>query len=67
VATPQYAVFAQFASYALLWLVVGDWVYALALWLGVRIFALWVNMIQNYWSHERRFGSRRYPKTRTMP
>jgi len=25
-----------------------------------RIFALWVNMIQNYWTHTRNFGYRRY-------
>ena len=61
VSAPAYAVFAQFASYALVWFLVGDWQYALALWLGVRVIALWVNMIQNYWSHDRRFGSRRYP------
>ena len=35
-------------------------VFALALWLGVRLVALWVNMIQNFWSHDRRFGSRIY-------
>ena len=28
--------------------------------LGTRLFALWVNMIQNYWTHDRRFGYRRY-------
>jgi len=61
VSTPFYAVYSQFTSYALLWLLVRDWQYAFALWLGVRVFALWVNMIQNYWSHERRFGSRIYP------
>jgi len=27
---------------------------------GMRIFALWVNMIQNYWTHTREFGYRRY-------
>lgn len=61
VSSPLYAVFSQFASYALVLLLVRDWQYALALWLGVRVIALWVNMIQNYWSHDRRFGSRRYP------
>jgi fatty-acid desaturase len=30
------------------------------LWISVRIFALWINMIQNYWTHDRRFGTRRY-------
>jgi len=60
VSTPAFAVFAQFSSYALLWLVVGDWAYALALWLGARLVGLWVNMIQNFWTHDRRFGTRRY-------
>jgi fatty-acid desaturase len=30
------------------------------IWIGTRVFALWVNMIQNYWTHDRRFGYRRY-------
>jgi stearoyl-CoA desaturase (delta-9 desaturase) len=47
-------------SYAFIWLVVNDWSYALMLWTGVRVFALWVNMVQNYWTHDRRFGERRY-------
>jgi len=29
----------------------------------VRVFALWVNMVQNYWTHDRRFGTRRYDDT----
>ena len=33
---------------------------SLLLWLGVRVTALYANMIQNYWTHDRRFGSRRY-------
>jgi stearoyl-CoA desaturase (delta-9 desaturase) len=61
ISTPLYAVFSQFASFALIWFLVSDWHYALSLWLGVRLIALWVNMIQNYWSHDRRFGSRLYP------
>jgi stearoyl-CoA desaturase (delta-9 desaturase) len=61
VSTPYYAIFSQFSSYALILLVVRDWQYALVLWLGVRFIALWVNLIQNYWSHDRRFGSRIYP------
>jgi len=55
-----FAVFSQFSSYGLLWLVVGDWLYAAFLWSSVRVFALWINMIQNYWTHDRRFGTRRY-------
>ena len=60
VSNPYYAVFSQFSSFALLWLVVRDLRYALVLWWGMRFFALWVNMIQNYWTHDRRFGTRRY-------
>ena len=60
VSTPYYAVFAQFTSFGLLWMITRNWKYTLALWLGVRVFALWINMVQNYWTHERRFGSRRY-------
>ena len=61
ISTPFYAVFSQFTSFAIVWFIVRDWKYALSLWLGVRFIALWVNMIQNYWSHDRRFGSRIYP------
>lgn len=60
VANSYYAVFSQVSSYGILWLILRDWRYALTLWLGVRLFALWVNMIQNYWTHDRNFGSRRY-------
>jgi fatty-acid desaturase len=61
VSNPYFAVFAQFGSYGLLWFIVGDWKYALILWWGVRVSALWINMVQNYWTHDRRFGTRRYP------
>jgi fatty-acid desaturase len=60
VANPYFAAFSQISSFALLWLVVHDWLYALALWCSVRLFELWVNMVQNYWTHDRRFGTRRY-------
>lgn len=60
VSNPYFAFFSHFSSYGLLWLAVGDWIYTLSLWLGARFFALWVNMIQNYWTHDRRFGTRRY-------
>jgi fatty-acid desaturase len=60
VASPAFALFAQFASYVFVWALVRDWRYAFALWAGIRVFALWVNMIQNYWTHDRRFGTRRY-------
>jgi len=50
------------ASLQLLFLMelVGDLKFALVMWVGIRIFALWVNMIQNYWTHTRNFGYRRY-------
>jgi fatty-acid desaturase len=60
VSNNYFAVFAQLSSYGLLWLIVRDWAYALFLWCSVRVFALWINMIQNYWTHDRRFGTRRY-------
>jgi len=34
------------------------------MWAGLRVFALWVNMIQNYWTHTRRYGYRRYDDER---
>ena len=58
--SPLFAAVAQVTSYALLWLFVSDRAYALALWLGVRLIGLWTNMVQNYWTHDRRFGVRRY-------
>ena len=60
VSNPYFAVFSQASSYGLLWLAVGDWKYALFLWSSVRVFALYINMIQNYWTHDRRWGTRRY-------
>jgi fatty-acid desaturase len=50
----------QFTSFGILWFAVRDWKYALMLWWGVRVFALWINMIQNYWTHDERFGKRQY-------
>jgi len=60
VANPYYAVLSQFTSYGLVWFAFRDWIYALVLWTGVRLTALWVTMVQNYWTHDRRFGTRRY-------
>ena len=51
---------AQTASFLLLWWLVGDALFAAILWVGTRVFAMWVNMIQNYWTHERVNGYRRY-------
>jgi fatty-acid desaturase len=60
VASPLFAIFAQAFSFYLLWKLVGDLKFTLVMWVGMRIFALWVNMIQNYWTHTREFGCRRY-------
>jgi fatty-acid desaturase len=60
VSNPAYAVLAQCVSFGLVWLLVRDVKCAVVMWLGFRVFALWVNMIQNYWTHDRRFGYRRY-------
>ena len=60
VANPVFAVTAQALSFLLLWWLLGDLRFAALLWIATRIFALWVNMVQNYWTHDRRFGYRRY-------
>ena len=60
ISNPYFAVFSQFSSYGLLWFAFRDFVYALVLWCGIRFTALWVTMVQNYWTHDRRFGTRRY-------
>jgi fatty-acid desaturase len=60
VANPVFAILVQSVSFYLLWKLVGDLKFALVMWVGMRIFALWVNMIQNYWTHTREFGYRRY-------
>jgi stearoyl-CoA desaturase (delta-9 desaturase) len=60
VSNTYFEIFAQLSSFGIIWLLVRDWKYALVLWAGVRVYALYVNMIQNYWTHDRRFGSRRY-------
>jgi fatty-acid desaturase len=64
VAHPAFAVLAQAGNICLLWLLVRDLRFAAVMWVGLRVFALWVNMIQNYWTHDRRFGSRRYDDAR---
>jgi fatty-acid desaturase len=60
VSHPLFMLISPILSCGLLWWFVGDWKFAVGVWLGVRIFALWVNMVQNYWTHDRRFGTRRY-------
>jgi stearoyl-CoA desaturase (delta-9 desaturase) len=61
VSHPVFAVVAQAGNFCLLWLLVDDVRFAAAIWVGFRIFALWINMVQNYWTHDRRWGYRRYP------
>jgi len=60
VAGNSFALFSQVFSLGVLWLLVRDLKLALVMWVGLRIFALWVNMIQNYWTHTREYGYRRY-------
>lgn len=64
VSHPVFCVAAQVFNFGLLWLLVGSPAFAAAMWVGMRAFALWVNMIQNYWTHDRRFGYRRYDDER---
>jgi len=59
-ANPLYFVIAQTGSFLLLWWLVKSLAFAAALWVGTRVFAMWVNMVQNYWTHDRRWGYRRY-------
>jgi stearoyl-CoA desaturase (delta-9 desaturase) len=64
VANPLFAVVSQVFNFWLLWLLVRDLRFAAVIWVVFRIFALWINMIQNYWTHDRRFGYRRYDDER---
>jgi fatty-acid desaturase len=60
VGSPGYAIIAQTAAFCLLWKLVGSLAFTLVMWIGMRIFAWWVNMVQNYWTHSRQYGTRRY-------
>jgi stearoyl-CoA desaturase (delta-9 desaturase) len=64
VSNPVYAVVSQVFNFWLLWVLFGDWRFAAAMWGGFRVFAIWINMIQNYWTHDRRYGYRRYDDAR---
>lgn len=59
-----FCVISQATSFAVVLLVSRSWLYSVVLWVSVRVFALWINMIQNYWTHDRRFGTRRYDDDR---
>ena len=56
----MFFVVTQAGNFVLLWWLVGSLPFAALLWVGTRLFAVWVNMVQNYWTHERRWGYRRY-------
>ena len=60
ISNPYFAVVSQVFNFWLLWFLVGDFKFAAVMWAGIRIFAIWVNMIQNYWTHTRIYGYRRY-------
>ncbi len=60
VSNNTFAALSPIFSLSILWLLVRDWKFALVMFLGLRIFAVWVNMIQNYWTHTRSYGYRRY-------
>lgn len=64
VSNPAFAVASQAFNFWLLWLLVDDLRFAAAIWVVFRVFALWINMVQNYWTHDRRFGYRRYDDER---
>jgi fatty-acid desaturase len=64
VSSNYFAIFSQLFSFSLLWLIARDLKFTLVMWVGMRIFALWVNMIQNYWTHTRVYGYRRYDDER---
>jgi stearoyl-CoA desaturase (delta-9 desaturase) len=55
-----YALFSQLTSFLFAWWLVGDWRLALVLWVGIRAIASYVHWIQNFWAHDRRFGTRRH-------
>ena len=60
VSSSAFGVLSTVTTYAILYLLVRDWLYALALWISVRLFLMWGFLVINYWSHDRRFGARRY-------
>jgi fatty-acid desaturase len=64
VANPVFTIVAQTATFCLMWWLVRSLKFTLVMWLGTRVFGWWVNMIQNYWTHTRKFGYRRYDDDR---
>ena len=64
VSNPVFAVASQVFNLWLLSVLVHDLRFALVIWVLFRVFALWINMVQNYWTHDRRFGYRRHDDER---
>jgi sn-1 stearoyl-lipid 9-desaturase len=64
ISNPVFPVVSQVFNFSLLWLLVGDLRFAAVVWVVFRVFAIWINMVQNYWTHDRRFGYRRYADER---
>jgi stearoyl-CoA desaturase (delta-9 desaturase) len=64
VSHPVFAVAASVFNIWLLSVLVHDLRFALAMWITFRVFTLWINMIQNYWTHDRRYGYRRHDDDR---
>ena len=64
VSHPVFAVAASVFNIWLLSVLVHDLRLALAMWITFRVFTLWINMIQNYWTHDRRYGYRRHDDDR---
>lgn len=60
----MFAVAATAFNIWLLSALVHDLRFALVMWITFRVFALWINMVQNYWTHDRRFGYRRHDDER---
>lgn len=59
-----FAVGSQVFSIWLLSVLVHDLRFALVMWGVFRVFALWINMVQNYWTHDRRYGYRHHDDDR---
>jgi stearoyl-CoA desaturase (delta-9 desaturase) len=55
-----FLVLSQVFNFGLLWWIVRDLAFAAVIWFAFRVFALWINMVQNFWTHDRRFGYRSY-------
>ena len=64
VANPVFAVAATLGNIALLAWLVHDLRFALVMWVVFRVFTLWINMVQNYWTHDRRWGYRHHDDDR---